>query len=586
MDEEAAILEAIRDHAIEAADALAAIQSGKTPVTVEVFKALARRAGKDPAEFWRDWLVESGHVTPFVAALRARGVPLADDLLDDPDGVIPTERLRRFLAQAQAFRCLIRKNGAPAGSGVLVGPSLVLTAWHVIAVDSPGRPQVPEPTLEVELADQKRLAARVPAVWWSEAGDSEYVHRRPLHDSDVADRNDVALLRMVKPAATYLGHVSLASPPPPPRSNSRVVVVHAPGGTEQVIDFGLVGKIRNVTARWRHDVTTAGGSSGGACFDKNLEFLGIHQAEFDHVARFVPAQRFVDDILEIIRRDVAPPTLWSLDGTPKGTLVIGRNPFFQAVAAAGDNGGRVRGVRIKRTNISSASTGLSFSYSVLGQLLTRRGAEHRLVRIAQDRIVDDFAADMRRRVQQSGLDLPVLPVDQVGMAAGQQLPEATIKERAVNLAAAAETAATAAGETLWLFIDNPMVPLTDEARLTLESFVGAALTKPHLRLVIAGLETVAFPGVEFAGPPSSDAEGPPGLVVEFIGDFQRADILDLLTLASRDLTGVTDQDKLAWIADLVLSRLENINGLYDPSLLPTITERLRLALQLLAAGAG
>jgi Trypsin-like peptidase domain len=584
MDEEAAILEAIRGHAVQAGDALLAFQSGKTPVTAAVFTALARRSGQDAAVLWRDWLVESGHVTPFIAALQALGVPLADDLLDDPDGVIPSGLLQPFLAQAQAFRCIVKRNGEPAGSGVLVGPSLVLTAWHVIAVEGPGKPQVPAPTIEVELADGRGFAARVPAEFQSECGDDEYLQRRPIHDADVADRNDVALLKLVRPAATYLGHVSLPSPPPPPKGNSRVVVVHAPGGTEQVIDFGLIGKIRNVKARWRHDVTSKGGSSGGACFNKNLEFLGLHQGEYDHVARFVPGALFVDDILDIVRSDVAPPTLWSLDGTPKGTLVIGRNAFFQAVAAAGEEGSRVRGVRIKRTDVSSSSTGMSFSHNVLEQLLTRRGAAHRLVRIAQDRIVEDFAGEMRRRLSQSGLHVPEPSAAQAGE--GPHRSPATITEDAVRLAAATEAAAAAAAAIVWVFIDNPMIALTDGARLTLESFVGAALTKPHLRLVIAGLETVAFPGAEFVGPPPTGKDGRPGLAVEFLGDFRRADILDLLTLASKDLTGRTDPDKLAWIADLVLARLDNVNGLYSPNLLPTVNERLRPVLQLFAAGAG
>lgn len=584
MDDQA-ILDIIRSHATEGAAALRAVQSGDRPLTVPVINVLARREHRDPAVFWLEQLQERGLVTAFVEALRARGVSLADDVLDDPDGVIPTDRLQRFLAQAQAFRCRIVKNGAVAGSGVLVGPSLVLTSWHVIAVDGPGRPQEPAPNLEVLLADNMKFEAKLPAAFQSECGDAEYRRRAPVHDSEVADRHDVALLELVHPAATHLGHVSLASPPPPPRPKGRVVLVHSPGGSDQVIDFGFAGKIKNVTARWRHDVPTAGGSSGGACFNKDLQFLGVHQAQFDTGARFVPIERFIDSILERVRADVAPRTLWSLDGTTSGRLVIGRGRFFQAIAAAGDEGSRVRGVRVKRAAIGLASTGLAFSLDILEQLLVRRGPEHRLVRITMDQVVDDLVTDIRRRVRLGGLDLPEAPAGHAGVAPGQAPPATTIRDRAEQLASAIETAAVRLGTTVWLFIDNPTVSLTEDARLTLESFVGAALTRAHLRLVVAGLETVTLPGLEFTDPPASEVDRAPGLMVEYLGEFRRSDVLDLLTVASRELTGAVNDMALAWATDRALLDLDNVNGLYDPAQLATVAERLRDDLALIAGGA-
>lgn len=579
-----AILEAIRNHGTEAGDALAAIQSGESPLTVEVVNVLAPRENKDPAVFWLEQLKARGLVRSFVGALLARGVRLNDTVLDDPDSVIQTERLQRFLTQAQAFRCRILKNGRVAGSGVLVGPSLILTSWHVIAVDLPGRPQSPAPQLEVLLADNKTFSIRFPVAFQSECGDAEYENHASIHDADVADRHDVALLEMVQPAATHLGHVTLASSMPPPKSRSRVVLVHFPDGTKNVIDFGFASKIRHVTSRWRHNVPTAGGSSGGACFDRDLQFLGIHQGQFDSEARFVPAQCFVDSILEHVRNDIAPPTLWSLDGTVTGPLVIGRSSFFGAIAEAGKDDSRVRGVRIKRAVIESNSTGLAFSHDILQQLLARRGSMHRLVRIMLDQIVDDLVADIRRRVRSSGLRMPEPLAAQVGIATGQAPPETAAKERAESLASAIEETAAEAGATVWIFIDNPTVPLTEGARLTIEAFVGAALIKPHLRLVIAGLETLVLPGAEFIGPPGFETDRSPGLVVEFIGEFRRADLLDLLTVASKDLTGAVDMDKIKYAADRALHGLPDVNGVYAPDLLATVAESLRHDLSLIKEG--
>ena len=581
MDDEA-ILEAIRDNAVDAAAALESVQPKEGALTAASIDALARHAGRDPAEYWLEQLQERKLVTKFLAALRARGV-LLDDEVDDPDRVIPTDDLRRFLARAQSFRCRIWKDQAFAGSGVLVGPSLVLTSWHVIAKGNPGQPQEPAPKIEVMLADDQRFDARVPAIFQSECGDAEYDGHAPLQDADVANRNDVALLELVQPAAAHLGHISLATPAKP-KIKSRVVLVHFPGGVDQVIDFGVAGKIRNVTARRRHNVKTAGGSSGGACFNENLEFIGVHQAKFDQTSRFVPAELFVDSIREIVNKDVAPPTLWSLDGTPKGPLVIGRSPFFRAIAAAGDPDGRVRGVRIKRTNLDTTTTGLGYSHDILQQLLVRRGPEHRLLRIELDEVIDDLVAGIRSKARLIGLDIPEPLADEAAVAPGQAPPETTIKNRAENLAAAIEAAAAAVGATVWLFFDNPSVLLNDTSRLTIESFVGAALAKPHLRLVIAGMETVSLPGAEFLGPPAPEGDRSPGLIVDFVGEFRRVDVLDLLSLASRELTGDVDDVKLgAWV-DIALVGLADMNGLYDPDLLPDVAKNLRGALQVLAGG--
>lgn len=583
--DDAAILDVIRDHPDEAAGALAAIQSGERPLTVPAIAVLARRAKVSEAHFWLQQLQERGLVASFVAALHARGVALENDVLDDPDGVIATERLQRFLAQAQAFRCRIVKNGTVAGSGVLLGPSLVLTSWHVIAVAAPGQPQDPAPDLQVLLGDGVRSDIKLPAAFQSECGDAEYRSRAPVHDDDVTDRHDVALLHLVEPAAIHLGHVSLPARPPVPKGRSRVVLVHFPGGSDAVIDFGLTGKIRRVTARWRHDVPTAAGSSGGACFDRELQLLGVHQAQFDTGARFVPTARFLDAIMELVQADVAPRLLWSLDGTPEGRLVIGRLPFFQAVAAAGDGASRVRGVRIKRSRIESGTTGLAFSYEILKELVARRGPDHLLVRVTQDQVIDDLLADIRLRARASGLNVVETPAEEPGIATGQAPPETTIKHRAETLAASVDAAAAEAGSTVWFFFDNPSVAMCDAARFALEGFVGAALARAHLRLVIAGFETLAFPGAEFMRLPVGDIDQSPGLLVEVIGEFRRADVLDMLTIASKDLTGAVDQDSITYAADRALFELEHINGLYDPNLLPTVAERLGTDLRILARGA-
>jgi V8-like Glu-specific endopeptidase len=587
--DEDAILEAIRAHAAEAAEALAAIQTGlgdDKPLTADSIAAAADLLERDHAELWLDELKDRGLILAFVSALLARGVAIDDEALADPDGDISIDELAAFLPRAKAFRCRVLKNGHVAGSGVLVGPSLVLTAWHVIAVNAPGQPQEPAPQLAILLSDDSKQTAQVPARFESKCGDAEYDRIAPKKDADVVDRNDVALLAMAEPAAKHLAYVSLTTPAPAPRSRSRVVLVHFPEGDDRGIEFGFTRKIRNVTARWRHDVPTAGGSSGGACFNKELQMLGIHQGEFDDTARFVPLDRFVDRVLDFVRVDTAPTSLWSLDGTTAGPLVVGRSLFFDAISEAGEASSRVRGVRIKRRAIDAGSPGLAFSHDILEQLLTRRGPNHRLIRVTQDEIVPDLVADIRRRVRLKGLAVPD-PPDEPGVAPGSAPPETTAKDRAANLAGAVEALAADDGSIIWFFFDNPTITLSESSRLAFEGFVDAALVQPHLRLVITGFETLPLPGQEFGGASPSEVDRSPGLVVEFIGGFRRSDLVDLLTEASQDLTHTAATPGVIENAvDVAVLNLQNFNGVYADELLPTVSEKLRPQLELFRAAGG
>jgi len=582
-----AILDAIRMNQAVAAEAIESLPpppGSDRPRTAAALNGAAAILGVDPAEYLLDQLGIDGQVTEFVGALRARGVRIEEEEIEDQDGNFPMDALAAFLPRAKSFRCRILKNGSVAGSGVLVGPRLVLTSWHVIAVAAPGQEQVPTPTLSVLLGDSTVQPATVPPAWFSETGDGEFNQIPPVRDADVTDRFDVALLAMTQPAGARLGFVELKSPGPQPKSGAALAVVHFPQGVDVGVGFGKAGKIRNVTSRWRYNPTTSGGSSGGGIFNRDLDFIGVHQGNYDNGKRFVPAEMFVDQVLERVKLDVTPPKLWSLDGTTTGKLVVGRDLFFQTIAAAGETNKRVRGIKIKRRALGPATAGLAFSHDILDQLLILRGPSHVLVRVSQDEIVPDLVAEIRRRTQAKGLDV-LEPEGEPGVAPGQAPPETTAKDRASVLAASIEAAALKTDQVVWFFFDNPGVILSEGARLAFEGFVDAALVQPHLRLVIAGFETVLLAGEEFAAPTAAEGEGMPGLVVEFLGGFQRADLLKFLTEATNDvpMKGPAIQALIDYAVSRALIGIEGVNGAYTDDQLAVVTDRLRADLQILRA---
>jgi hypothetical protein len=109
--------------------------------------------------------------------------------------------------------------------------------------------------------------------------------------------------------------------------------------------------------------------------------------------------------------------------------------------------------------------------------------------------------------------------------------------------------------------------------------------QPHLRLVVAGFETVPLPGQEFPAPSAAVDTGPPGLVVEYLGGFTRSDVLNFLTRASEDLTGAQPHPAtISQTVDEVLAPLPAFNGIYQEADLETAVTELRSRLRLQHSG--
>lgn len=589
-------------------DALAAIQrdGGRAPVDLRSFAAAARLLGSDPVRLCIDHLRAHRLVDPLMEALRARDVRLPGDVVESDEvesddagsqdvgsrggGRLNLKDLNRFTAKAERFRCRIEVDHDFKGTGCLVGPGLVLTAWHVVRLHGPDGPDQPVPEVVVRLQDGTRHDAAMPPAYQSPCGDGEWEHRAPSSDSEVEDRHDVALLSLRTPAARHLGHVPLPESAPTVAARSPVFLLDFPEGEDGNLGHGTVTMPRNLTARLHHDIPTAQGSSGGACFDARFHLIGVHQAgakvsqDGDRIVkrgRFVPLGLFRDEVAGLIARDVAPTAIWRLDGDST-QLVIGRDGFAAAVAAAAGGENRaVRGIRIRRRGIADDGTGLGFSHRILVELLMRRGPDHRVVSVPLDAASDDLLSDIARWVDLAGIPLPAASPHPT---AARATPEGRSSHRARRLAQAIDLAAEERGQTVWFFVDNPSLPLPEARRLDLEAFVAECLALPRIRLVIAGLETVQFAGLAFSSAGAADPEDPPGLVVEDIGGFTRKDILDCLTLATIELTGDAVPRDIDVVLNVLLVDFKPFNGLYSDADLPAIAEVLQQYFRTLDAG--
>ena len=263
---------------------------------------------------------------------------------------------------------------------------------------TPGKPQEPAPIARGGAGGRQRFDARVPAVFQSECGGcANTCATGPSTTRTSRIVNDVALLEMVHPAATHLGHISLAYRRPSRRA--RVGWCWSTSREASTRSSTSDSRARSETSPPAGGTTCRpqGGSSGGACFNKNLEFVGIHQAEFDNVARFVPAELFVDAILR--HREQGCRAAHPLVARRNGHRPSRHRPESLLPGRRGSGRPRWSGTRGPDQADESwmpARQGSAFSHDILEQLLIRRGPEHRLlVRIEQDKVVDDLAADIR-----------------------------------------------------------------------------------------------------------------------------------------------------------------------------------------------
>jgi hypothetical protein len=589
---DADLIEIIHELPAVANEALQAIRRGDgKPADLSSFDAAAAALGADGAAWCISMLRGAGLIEPFVLALLARGVEVDTEVAEN--GRIDFA-LADFLQRARTFRCRVEVDNTFKGTGCLVGPGLVLTAWHVVRTKGPGIEQKPEPKVSVELADGNTYQASVPPSYASECGDKEWQNQAPRADSEVLNRHDVALLALRTPAARHLGYARIPAALPRVVPRSKLYLLDFPRGQDEQLGEGTIWKIRKVTARLRHDIKTAEGSSGGACFNSKFELLGLHQGRQRRApdgqdpelsdGRLVPLSLFAADIAELISKNIAPLQLWHLDGE-NSQLVIGRDSFVAAVAEAGQESTRVRGVRVKRRNVSRGDeTGLGFSHRILTELLLRRGGEQLAVRIPLDEPVSDLISDIAERVQSAGIAMNAIR-SPGGVEPGQAAAEAAAREQAFRLAVAVNQAATKSGRMIWFFVDNPSVPLSEQARLHLEGFVASCLAQPRIRLVIAGLETLPLAGLEFSSPAAARDErttedgSSAGMVVDYVGSFTGQDVLNCLTGAAEDLTGVADPQRIKAETELALGNLANASGVYSDSALITVLTRLQPYLQ-------
>ncbi|MEW9920940.1 serine protease [Marimonas sp. MJW-29] len=578
------------------------------PMNLDGLRVLAQD-GQDLADVLKQVIDQRNLGDSVEAFLNARGIeliprseaetwdqnipPLAGAAIPEPvPNDFPLEKIGGFALRASAFRCRIEVDGVTEGSGAFISNRLVLTAAHVIDKVIAAERQAEEdggaapalPKITVKTSDGREYEAR--CVWYSPVHDSERNGQLPPA-AEVDKHRDAALLRVGLPLGLSYGYCTLPEPPVDWVGSRLMTLVHYPQGNIRGLTRGRVLRDGLDDIRLRHDVDTAGGSSGGLAFDRDLQFIGIHQGRWNDFRKLVPHAVFASapGFVDAIARDRPRRYLWSLDDDIDGQLIIGRGQFFAGLAKMVEEpASLMRGIWVRRTD-TTKTTGLSFSFEMLRAFLKNRirpsdpETKHLCFQIATDLEETDLISTLALEVL-GALAAGAAP----GVRAGETSDVAEARDRAVRLAQDLQRRAADEGATFWLFFEPPPDgKLSDSARTQFEHLAEWLVTHRNLRLVLVGFEQYALAPLKFQRAQEADTARKPGLLVDPLGRFTDADVQVTLQAMLSDLNKEDNINPII-MQDLVQQVTNGLDdqstGVYIFDELERAVKRIRLLVKL------
>ena len=180
--------------------------------------------------------------------------------------------------------CRIEIAGFANGTGFLLGPSLLLTNWHVLSEVFEGK-RHPDSVLcrfDYKVSSEgilsKGVEYRLSADW--------------LLDASTIENLDYALLKLRDPAGCEPVSNQQGSPnrgwlkPKPHKfeKGEHLFIIQHPEATPMRLGAGRVGQQAATDKRVCHDVDTEPGSSGSPCFTMDWNLVALHE----HGDHFTP----------------------------------------------------------------------------------------------------------------------------------------------------------------------------------------------------------------------------------------------------------------------------------------------------------
>jgi hypothetical protein len=461
--------------------------------------------------------LEDGGLTRALAESRAGGDAALQAMTSLANGFTNPDTIYRGFGDGIRWTGKVIVDGQPNGTGVLIGPHLVLTAWHVIKnLFAPAIGDRWEPDanggarLQVEFDDflafigrtlrpsapQRVRAHREWCVSFSPCHADELSDKLPADPLNLQGHWDYAIIRLEAAPGLLRRWASLDARSVVPRANESLFLFQHPAMQPLKVDQNFITNpdppLPSVVPRLRflHYANAVGGSSGGPCFDKSFMLFGIHQGVWTGAGgagrvtnRGVPIKGVIDDIKAKLKEglpglDPSENPIWSLGPAKNYAPVIGTEPFQKLVWASA-----VAGATKVLVIGGAKKTGKSFLVQLLSSMLSDGG--HLKVTLEAGSISKMNARQLAEAVcKAAGTTLPPT----VNPADADTTRSAWLKDEVLTKVVSALQAARA-GRLVWLSItelNNYKIVEKDASEL-LFMLYEQALAVDWLRVVLDGM---------------------------------------------------------------------------------------------------
>lgn len=389
-----------------------------------------------------DERLENGHLTRLLMEekVQQRGDAALQAMTDLALGFEQPDVVAKGIADGIRWTAKVLVDGQFEGTGILIAPHLVLTAWHVVkqvfTLDAGGSWQpIPDAGNRLTFVFDDFLARvdrgapfqpvssePVPAhqswcVVFSSCHNDELAGRLPADLTQLKGRWDYVLIRLARPLASARSWASLDPKSVVPRANERIFVFQHPAGQPLRLADDVVAAadaaLRAVVPAFRflHYANTVGGSSGGPCFDKTFALFGFHQGEWINGApngrvtnRGVPIVRVLEhvkaQITELPALDPSDVPIWSL-GPANGYAPVIGTESFQSIVWRAAIGGAPRVLVIG----GASGSGKTFRANLLSSMLP--DGSHLKLLLRAEAIAKASVLDLAARIcAAAGAELP------------------------------------------------------------------------------------------------------------------------------------------------------------------------------------
>jgi hypothetical protein len=313
--------------------------------------------------------LEDGSLTRALAEARASGDATLEAMTNLANGFANPHIIYRGYGNGIRWTGKVIVDGNPNGTAILIGPHLVLTAWHVVrALFTPaGGGWEADPgggaRLQVEFDDFLAYIGRTPrpaaplrvrahrewCVAFSPCHADELANQLPADPAKLEGHWDYAIIRLEAAPGLLRRWAPLDARSVVPRADEGIFLFQHPAMQPLKVDQNFITDLNPPLPavvpklRFLHYANAVGGSSGGPCFDKSFMLFGFHQGVWTGggtggrvTNRGVPILGIIGDIKKKLKEglpglDPSENPIWSLGQEKNYAPVIGTESFQKLV---------------------------------------------------------------------------------------------------------------------------------------------------------------------------------------------------------------------------------------------------------------